>query len=109
MVPYQIPGVQLVVSRKGKVLLDRAFGYSNHAQGITASTSKMHRIASVSKVITKLAVEKLIRKSYLSRSSLVFVDIFGKEFNTILNPKADLITVGHLIDHKVGVWPTTTR
>jgi D-alanyl-D-alanine carboxypeptidase len=69
----------------------------------------MHRIASVSKVITKLAVEKLIRKSYLSRSSLVFVDIFGKEFNTILNPKAELITVGHLIDHKVGVWPTTTR
>ena len=83
--------MQLVAASNGKVVVDRAFGYSNYKQKIEASNTRMHRIASVSKVITKLAVEKLIRKGEIKRSTLVFPHIFGKEFNTSLNPKADLI------------------
>jgi hypothetical protein len=40
------------------------------------SNGNYHRIASVSKAITKQAIEELVRRGKLSYSNLVFKDIF---------------------------------
>jgi hypothetical protein len=52
----------------------------------------------------------LIKRGKLQGSTKVFSDeLFGKEFNTTLNPYVELITVDHLVNHMVGAWPTTSR
>ena len=83
----------MVLAKKGEMLIDRAFGFSNIHQKIEASNDRLHRIASISKVVTRLAIEKLCQKKKKLRSSFVFPDIFGKDYSTKLNTKADLITV----------------
>ena len=57
MLPFQIPGIQIVFSKGGVIIYDKAFGFSNVKQGTVASNSRYHRIASISKVITKLAIK----------------------------------------------------
>ena len=52
MVPYQIPGVCLVVSRSNQILINKAFGFANVKSNIKASTQNYHRIASISKTFT---------------------------------------------------------
>lgn len=76
---------------------------------MAAQNSRLHRIASISKVITRLAIEQLLKTHKLSRETLVFPEIFMKDFSSKMNSKAELITVQHLMDHMVGTWPTTTR
>lgn len=56
MVPYQVPSVQIVFTENGLCKFDQAFGFANCKQSIPASTSNFHRIASISKVITRLCV-----------------------------------------------------
>jgi|LauGreDrversion4_2_1035121.scaffolds.fasta_scaffold235887_2 hypothetical protein len=45
----------------------------------------------------------------LKYDTRVFPEVFGKQFNTSLNPNIELVTISHLINHTVGAWPTTDR
>lgn len=60
MIPYQIPGVTLVLTKDGVPVIDQAFGYANLAQNRPASTSHYTRIASISKVFTRQAILFLV-------------------------------------------------
>lgn len=91
MVPFNVPGVQLVCSYKGRIILDQAYGYANIKEETAASTNFYHRIASVSKVITRACIDKLVSAGKLSRSSLVF-DILN-EFSLAENPLCKGITI----------------
>ena len=76
---------------------------------LPASTDKLHRIASISKVFTRVAIERLIEQGHLSLDQKVFPDIFGNYFNYKMCSGSEEITLEHLLKHKVGAWPTTTR
>jgi hypothetical protein len=39
----------------------------------------------------------------------VFPEIFGNDYNYTICQNSENITVGHLLDHMVGAWPTLTR
>jgi len=39
----------------------------------------------------------------------VFPEIFGNDFNYSICQNSENITVGHLLNHMVGAWPTSTR
>jgi CubicO group peptidase (beta-lactamase class C family) len=56
MVPFQIPGVCLVVTKNNQKIIDQAFGFANVRLNVVASTNFLHRIASVSKVFTHSAI-----------------------------------------------------
>lgn len=62
MIPFQIPGVMVVLSNEGKVIVNEAFGYSNVRNKVAANTSNLHRIASISKVFTKFALLRLVEQ-----------------------------------------------
>jgi CubicO group peptidase (beta-lactamase class C family) len=72
MVPYQVPGVQLVFSNKGKVVFDQAYGLADLSEKTSASNSLYHRIASISKVVTRACIERLVKQKKLSRQQEVF-------------------------------------
>lgn len=104
MLPFKIPGVCLVLSEYGQVVIDQAFGHANMRQELPARTSNYHRIASISKVFTRAAIMKLVSEQKIKLSQRVFPDLL--DFNT---PGCELITVEHLLNHTVGQWPTLTR
>ena len=95
----------MVVSYKNRTVVNAAFGKANTQANIPASTSKLHRIASISKVFTKVAIKHLISQARLSLDTKVFQDVF----NYPSSQGSEHITVGDLLDHMVGCWPTTTR
>lgn len=66
MLPFKIPGVCVVLSEHGNIVINEAFGLSNISQRTPASTSNYHRIASISKVITKAAIMNLVKEQRIS-------------------------------------------
>ena len=44
----------------------------------------------------------------MNLDSRVFVDILDY-YSIETTPNAELITIDHLLNHTVGLWPTTTR
>ena len=109
MVPFSIPGVVVVVAHGGKIVIDQAVGMANVRSEVAASTANYHRIASISKVFTKAAVQRLIKQGKLSLETCVFPCVFGDSINYKICANSDKITVQHLLTHTTGSWPTTTR
>ncbi|MBU2637084.1 MAG: serine hydrolase, partial [Bacteroidetes bacterium] len=94
------PGAQLVVVKKGKILLNKNFGtldYSPNAKEITDST--LYDIASLTKVVgTTSAIMKLYDegKINLDEKVVTYVPEFG-------NSGKDKITVRNLLLHNSGL------
>ncbi len=109
MVPFQIPGVLVVVALNGKIMIDQAFGLANTRAKIEASTANYHRIASISKVFTRAAIKRLISQGKLCLDTCVFPSVFEDTINYKICANSDKITVNHLLTHTTGSWPTTTR
>jgi N-acyl-D-amino-acid deacylase len=103
MKKYDIQAGVLAVSKDGRILLERGYGWADKARKKPTSPDAIMRIASVSKSITKAAVLKLIREGKLSLDTKVF------EYLGIEPPggKADderiyKITVKNLLEHRGG-------
>jgi CubicO group peptidase (beta-lactamase class C family) len=60
-------------------------------------------------VFTKQAILQMIKVGKLELDTKVFPDVFGPLYNYQVCPGSELITIEHLLNHTVGVWPTTTR
>jgi CubicO group peptidase (beta-lactamase class C family) len=98
--------VQVVFSVNNDIVIDEAYGIAKVKSQAPMNNSNYHRIASVSKAITKQAIEELVRRGKISYINLVFKDIFT-EFK--VDAKMAKVTVKHLCDHTVGAWATNTR
>jgi CubicO group peptidase (beta-lactamase class C family) len=109
MVPFQVPGVCIVMTKNKKTVIDESFGFANVMQNQAASTRNYHRIASISKTFTRAAIMRLVEKRLLSLESKVFSEVLEGLFDYSVCPGSELITVDHLLNHMCGVWPTTTR
>jgi CubicO group peptidase (beta-lactamase class C family) len=68
---YDIPGAQLAVSVNGKLLISKAFGYSDIDKKIKATNETPFRIASVSKTLTSVAALKLVDEGKLNLEATV--------------------------------------
>lgn len=102
---WEIKGASVSVAREGKLLYARGFGYASVADSIPVEPYHRFRIASVSKLVTAIAVMKLQEEGQLS----VDDKVFGPEGilnDTIFAKPKDKrvfnITVGHLLSHKGG-------
>lgn len=61
-----IPGMAVAVSQNGKMLYRQAFGYADLKEKIPATDSTLFRLASVSKLLTNMAIVKLHQEGKLN-------------------------------------------
>ncbi|CAI4222961.1 unnamed protein product [Auanema sp. JU1783] len=100
---YELPSINIFVSKSGHTLLSAAYGYSDLLNKKRASPNNRYRIASISKTLTAMAIANLISQGKLSMRTLVF----GKRgiLNTFeVHPFLQQITVSHLLEHSSGGW-----
>lgn len=103
---YEIPGLSLAVSRRGRLVYARGFGLADTVTGQRVTTASRFRIASLAKPITATTVMRLADRGDLALDDTVF----GSEgilasFGTPHDPRATQITVRHLLQHSAGAWP----
>lgn len=93
----------VAVSRDGRLLLSRGYGWSAGDTGRPVAPDALLRIASVTKPITAAAVKNAVRAGRLSFDTRVFdVVSTGVPADGVADPRVHGITVGHLLDHKGG-------
>lgn len=101
-----IPCGTLAVSRAGKLVLARGYGYADRGQQRLVTAADPFRLASVSKPITATAVRKLLREKKLTLDTKVF-PLLALDPPLGADPaqrdaRLDDITVAHLLAHQGG-------
>lgn len=108
MYNYGIPGLTFAMSKNGKMVYLRSFGYSDLAESVPTQPYNLFRIASLSKQITSIAIMKLIQDGQFSLSSKVFGPGGLLEHHpvistaTIIDSRIYNITVQQLLEHTAG-------
>lgn len=100
-----MPGVSIAVMRNRRLVYAAGFGVADKATGLPLSPRHRLRVASVSKPITRVAVQKLLADTDLDSSSKVFGSntVLGKTWPTPEdNPGIEDITIDHLVRHRAG-------
>jgi CubicO group peptidase (beta-lactamase class C family) len=102
---WDLASASVAIAKDGKLIYAKGFGYSDKEDSIKAEPYSLYRIASVSKLITAVAVMKLVESNKLTLDTRVF----GK--NGILNDSIFMhyvdkhvedITVKNLLNHSAG-------
>jgi D-alanyl-D-alanine carboxypeptidase len=104
---YHIPGLSLAVSKDGKLVYAKGYGYANISSKEEVSKTSLFRIGQISQTITAIAIMKLIQQGKLSPESGVFGDsgILGTKYGTHPYTSAvNNITVNELLHHTCGGW-----
>ncbi len=102
---WSIKGASVAVAREGKLLYARGFGYASVPDSIPVEPYHRFRVASVSKLITAVAIMKLQEEGKLSVSEKVFGPGAILDDTLFAHPKDRRvydITVAHLLAHEGG-------
>lgn len=102
---WSIAGASIAISKDGNLVFASGFGYSDTASREAVQPYHKFRIASISKLVTAVAVMKLKEEGKLSLDDRVF----GPEgilndpyFSNPKDKRVYNITVSHLLSHKGG-------
>jgi CubicO group peptidase (beta-lactamase class C family) len=96
------PGIALLISKDGEVVFQKGYGMANLEKGEEINTKTLFRIGSITKQFTSTAVLKMIEKG---RAGLH--DPIKKYFPDF--PKADEVTIYHLMTHTSGIHSYTNE
>lgn len=102
---WGIKGGSVAVARNGKLLYARGFGYASVEDSVPVEPYHRFRIASVSKLVTAVAIMKLQEEGKLNVNDHVFGTDGILDDTIFAHPKdkrAFDITVGHLLAHEGG-------
>jgi CubicO group peptidase (beta-lactamase class C family) len=105
---WDIAGASIAVAKDGKLVFARGFGLADKSRNIAAEPYNKFRIASISKLLTAVAVMKLQEEGRLSITDKVFgpEGILNDPFYSEPKDKRVYdITVAHLLSHEGG-WTT---
>lgn len=100
-----VPGLSLAISKDDRLVYAAGFGEADKEKGELVAPTHRFRIASVSKPITHVAVERVIKDTNMEHTSKVFGknSVLGGQYATPdNNENIEDITVDHLIGHKAG-------
>ncbi|HUW93050.1 MAG TPA: serine hydrolase domain-containing protein [Bacteroidales bacterium] len=103
---YDLKGTSIAVARDGKLVYAHGFGYSSVSDSAPAEPYNRFRVASISKLVTAIAIMKLHEEGKLSVNDRVFGPEGILTDSIYSNPKDKKvfdITVGHLLGH-MGGW-----
>ncbi|MEO8174617.1 MAG: serine hydrolase domain-containing protein [Sediminibacterium sp.] len=107
MKKYNVPGMSIAISKDGKLVYTKGYGYANTATGEKVTPAHLFRIASVSKPITSAAIMQFLETDCISLDSKVFGDdgILGNDYG-VPPPNSNIknITVHQLLQHTSGGW-----
>lgn len=107
-----IPGGVALVYHKGKIVLDKAYGYSDIAAQVAMQTSSIFRIASMTKAIVSIGVLQLLDKGIIQLDDPIeqYIPAFSQQKVAVYNKGAfDLvdrthsITIRDLLSHQSGI------
>ena len=102
---WSIAGASVAIAKDGKLIYARGFGYSDTISKAETQPYNLFRIASISKLVTAVAIMKLNEDGKLDLNAKVFGPggILDDPFYD--NPKDKRvydITVAHLLSHEAG-------
>jgi CubicO group peptidase (beta-lactamase class C family) len=101
----EIIGSSLAITKNGKLVYSKGFGYANNETKDTVTTRNLFRIASVSKLITAVAIMKLVEDQKLEINDHVFGPKGILNDSMYLNYKdkrIEQITIHELLNHTAG-------
>lgn len=102
---WSIKGASVAVAKEGKLLYARGFGYASVPDSLPVEPYHRFRIASVSKLITAVAIMKLQEEGRLTVNEKVFGPGAILDDTLFAHPKDRRvydITVAHLLAHEGG-------
>jgi serine beta-lactamase-like protein LACTB len=91
------PGLSVALSIRNSVVYSKALGFADVEQGVPLTSDSVHRLASVSKLVTATMIMDLVQAGKLK------LDIPIKTYLTDLPSTYDKITVRHLLSHQAGI------
>lgn len=107
MKTYNIPGASLAVSRNGKLVYIKGYGYADVAANTKVTPQSRFRLASCSKTYTGVAMLKLIQEGKLSLTAKVFgsAGVLGTTYGSQpYSANVSNITVRDLLQEISGGW-----
>ncbi|MGC9374181.1 MAG: serine hydrolase domain-containing protein [Bacteroidales bacterium] len=102
---WNIIGASVAVVKEERLIYAKGFGYADKENKIKVEPKHLFRIASVSKLITAVAVMKLVEEEKLSLTDTVFGEngiLNNPNFLDIKDEKFKQITIEHLLSHTSG-------
>lgn len=105
---YLRGGMQIAISKNGKIVYNKGYGFSNIEDSIEMQPYNTMRIASVSKLITAVAIMHLVDQGKISLDQHVFgiMGILNDEvYLTYKDKRVTEVTVRELLNHSGG-WTT---
>lgn len=101
----QLKGVSLAIVKDEKLVFAKGYGFANEEAQIQVTPNHLFRLASVSKLITAIAIMKLVENSKISLESKVFGKdgiLNDEQFLNIKDKRLGKITVRNLLNHSGG-------
>ena len=102
---YDIPGGQLAITYKGRLVYSRGFGLADKTAKTSVCPDNIFRIASLSKQITAITIMHLYEQGRIGLNDTIFGanGILNQSiYQNILDQKIYNITVKHLLSHQGG-------
>jgi CubicO group peptidase (beta-lactamase class C family) len=102
---WKIEGASLAVTKYERLVYAKGFGTANKQTGEEVKPGHLFRIASVSKLITAVAIMKLYEEGQLELDDPVFGEsgiLNDSVFVNYVDPRVEEITVRHLLNHTAG-------
>ncbi len=101
---HGIPGASVAITRDGKLLFARGYGWSNYETKELATPQTLFGLASVSKCFTALAVLKLVEEGKLKLDQKAFEVLANLKPppRSVVDPRLAQITIRQLLNHSGG-------
>jgi CubicO group peptidase (beta-lactamase class C family) len=102
---WSIAGASVAISKDGKLVFARGFGYADTALMVETQPYNQFRIASISKLVTAIGIMKLNEEGKLSLDARVFGPdgiLNDPYFSNPKDKRVCNITVAHLLSHEAG-------
>jgi CubicO group peptidase (beta-lactamase class C family) len=104
---WNVPGAVVAVAKDGKLLMARGYGYSDFDTKAVTLPDSMFRIASVSKVLTALAVLRLRDRGALDLDQKFLSILTDLQVPAGGDQRINDITLRHMLQHSGG-WNRNT-
>lgn len=106
---YGINGASVGIMKDGRLVYAKGFGYADKEKGIELEPFHQLRIASISKLVTAVAVMKLVEDGYFTLEDKVFGEegLLNDSLYHVNYRRLKEITVEHLLLH-IGGFTTRT-
>jgi len=102
---YKIKGASIAVTKDGRLVYAKGFGYANQENDEKVEPGHLFRIASISKLVTAVAIMHLVEEGKVDLNSKVFGPegiLNEDEFLAYKDRRIENITIKHLLQHQAG-------